>query len=318
MKQAFIKLHLSILLAGFTGILGKVITLNEGLLVWYRMMLAAVVMGIFLFIPRQQSTPQPPGGANRNHSLYPPSRGLGGGLSRGWTLFGVGSLLALHWVFFFGSIKASNVSVGVVCFSLTGFFTALLEPLLNHRRISFKELAFSLITLAGIVLIFHFDIRYRTGVVLGVVSSLLAALFTITNKQVGGKYTSSVMLFYEMLGGFLLLTLLMPFYLHFFPVETILPNAQDILYLLIFVVFCTVLLYLLQIDVLKQISAFTVNLNYNLEPVYSILIAMIFLGEAKELTFSFYIGLGLILLSVLLQTLEREFDIRHSTNTGKK
>jgi drug/metabolite transporter (DMT)-like permease len=308
MKQAFIKLHLSILLAGFTGILGKVITLNEGLLVWYRMMLAAVVMGILLFTPRQQSTPrqstpQPPkGGANRDYSLYPPFRGLGGWGRSVWSLFGVGSLLALHWVFFFGSIKASNVSVGVVCFSLTGFFTALLEPLMNYRRISFKELAFSLITLAGIVLIFHFDIRYRTGVVLGVVSSLLAALFTITNKQVAGKYTSSVMLFYEMLGGFLLLTLLMPFYLHFFPVETLLPNGQDIVYLLIFVVFCTVLLYLLQIDVLKQISAFTVNLNYNLEPVYSILIAMLFLGEAKELTFSFYIGLGLILLSVLLQT----------------
>ncbi|MDR3140601.1 MAG: DMT family transporter [Tannerellaceae bacterium] len=279
MKQAFIKLHLSILLAGFTGILGKVIALNEGLLVWYRMMFAAAVMGVVLLFRRYPRR-------------YPrPAR-----------LFGVGSLLALHWVFFFGSIKASNVSVGVVCFSLTGFFTALLEPLLNHRRVSFKELAFSLITLAGIGLIFHFDVRYRTGVALGVVSALLAALFTITNKQAGGKCASSVMLFYEMLGGFLLLTLLMPFYLYFFPVETMLPDAQDAVCLLIFAVFCTVLLYLLQIEVLKQISAFTVNLSYNLEPVYSILIAMLFLGEAKELSFSFYIGLGLILLSVLLQT----------------
>ncbi|MDR1624108.1 MAG: DMT family transporter [Tannerellaceae bacterium] len=277
MKQAFIKLHLSILLAGFTGILGKIITLNEGLLVWYRMMLAAVVMGGVLLLRRPR---------------YP----------RPYRLFGVGSLLALHWVFFFGSIKASNVSVGVVCFSLTGFFTALLEPLLNHRRASFKEVAFSLITLAGIGLIFHFDVRYRTGIVLGVVSALLAALFTITNKQAGGKCASSVMLFYEMLGGFLLLTLLMPLYLYFFPVETILPDTQDVAWLLIFVVFCTVLLYLLQIDVLKQISAFTVNLSYNLEPVYSILIAMLFLGEAKELSFFFYTGLGLILLSVLLQT----------------
>lgn len=277
MKQAFIKLHLSILLAGFTGIFGKVITLNEGLLVWYRMMLAAVVMGVVLLL-RLRRYPRP------------------------WRLFGVGSLLALHWVFFFGSIKASNVSVGVVCFSLAGFFTALLEPLLNHRRVSFKELAFSLITLAGIGLIFHFDVRYRTGIVLGVVSALLAALFTITNKQAGGKCASSVMLFYEMLGGFLLLTLLMPFYLYFSPVETMLPDRQDVACLLVFVVFCTVLLYLLQIDVLKQISAFTVNLSYNLEPVYSILIAMLFLGEAKELSFSFYTGLGLILLSVLLQT----------------
>jgi drug/metabolite transporter (DMT)-like permease len=300
MRQVFIKLHLSILLAGFTGILGKVITLNEGLLVWYRMMLAAVVMAVVLLLSNQPPNPLK-GGQRESLLLTPPL----GGWGVGWGLCrccGVGSLLALHWVFFFGSIKASNVSVGVVCFSLTGFFTALLEPLMNHRRISFKELAFSLITLAGILLIFHFDIQYRTGIVLGVISSLLAALFTITNKQVGSKYASSVMLFYEMLGGFLLLTLLMPLYLHFFPVETLLPNAQDVIYLLIFVVFCTVLLYLLQIDVLKQISAFTVNLNYNLEPVYSILLAMLFLGEAKELTFSFYIGLGFILLSVLLQT----------------
>jgi drug/metabolite transporter (DMT)-like permease len=284
MKQAFLKLHLSILLAGFTGIFGKLITLNEGLLVWYRMMLAAVVMGVVI-----------------RRNLSTPSSG-GWGSWSGWRLFGVGSLLALHWVFFFGSIKASNVSVGVVCFSLTGFFTALLEPLLNHRRVSFTELAFSLITLAGIGLIFHFDVQYRTGIVLGIVSALLAALFTITNKRVAGRCATSVMLFYEMLGGFLLLTLLMPLYLHFFPVETMLPTAQDVAYLLIFVVFCTVLLDLLQIDVLKHISAFTVNLSYNLEPLYSILIAMLFLGEAKELTPSFYIGLTLILLSVLLQT----------------
>jgi drug/metabolite transporter (DMT)-like permease len=303
MKQAFIKLHLSILLAGFTGIFGKIITLNEGLLVWYRMMLAAVVMGVVLVLRRRPNPPPIPLKGGLRETIETVGT-IGTNLSTpplgGWGVGG--SLLALHWVFFFGSIKASNVSIGVVCFSLTGFFTALLEPLLNHRRISFKEVAFSLITVAGIWLIFHFDVRYRTGIVLGIVSALLAALFTITNKRIVGRRPSSVMLFYEMLGGFLLLTLLMPLYLHFFPVETILPTTQDVAYLLLFVVFCTVFLYLLQIDVLKQISAFTVNLSYNLEPVYSILIAMLFLGEAKELTFSFYIGLGLILLSVLLQT----------------
>jgi drug/metabolite transporter (DMT)-like permease len=297
MKQAFIKLHLSILLAGFTGIFGKIITLNEGLLVWYRMMLAAVVMGVVVLPPNPLK-----GGLRGTNLSTPPLGGWGVGGGGGVSCGVAGSLLALHWVFFFGSIKASNVSIGVVCFSLTGFFTALLEPLLNHRRVSLRELAFSLITVAGIWLIFHFDAQYRTGIVLGIVSALLAALFTITNKRVVGRRSSSVMLFYEMLGGFLLLTLLMPLYLHFFPVETILPKTQDIAYLLIFVVFCTVLLYLLQIDVLKQISAFTVNLSYNLEPLYSILIAMLFLGEAKELTASFYTGLGLILLSVLLQT----------------
>ncbi|MDR0431013.1 MAG: DMT family transporter [Tannerellaceae bacterium] len=287
MKQAFIKLHISIVLAGFTGIFGKIIMLNEGLLVCYRMLITALVMLAILLL------------RTHAHTSFPNllRRGKTGG-----RLLGVGCLLALHWVFFFGSIKSSNVSIGVICFSLTGFFTAFLEPLMNKRKISFKELSFSLVTLLGILFIFHFDMRYRTGILLGIVSSLFAALFTITNKQVATGCPSGVMLLYEMTGGFLLLVLLMPFYLYFFPVATILPDKMDWIYLLLFSVFCTVLLYLLQIDVLKSISAFTVNLSYNLEPVYSILIAMLFLGEAKELNFSFYIGLGLIVFSVFLQT----------------
>ncbi len=281
MKKAFIKLHVSILLAGFTGIFGKIITLNEGLLVWYRMLITSLIMLAVLWISKRLQRVPP---------------------TKAWQMFGVGSLLALHWVFFFGSIKASNVSIGVICFSLTGFFTAILEPLLNGRRISFREVSFSLITLAGILLIFHFDARYRTGIILGIISSLLAALFTITNKKIGTDYASSIMLLYEMIGGFLCLTLLLPSYLYYFPVESILPDGKDVVYLLVFSVCCTVFLYLLQIDVLKTISAFTVNLSYNLEPVYSIIIAMLFLGESKELTFVFYIGLGLIILSVALQT----------------
>ncbi|MDH6305949.1 drug/metabolite transporter (DMT)-like permease [Parabacteroides sp. PF5-5] len=299
MRQAFIKLHISILLAGFTGIFGKIITLNEGLLVWYRMLITAIIMLLVLFTP-----PNPLKGGLEKRPSFPPFRGSGGesGGGMSFRMFGVGALLALHWVFFFGSIKASNVSIGVICFALTGFFTALLEPLMNKRRISLKEVAFSLITLLGILLIFHFDARYRTGILLGIVSALLAALFTITNKQLGKEYPSSVMLLYEMIGGFLLLSFLMPFYLYFFPTESIIPTGKDFLYLLVFSVFCTALLYLLQIDVLKTISAFTVNLSYNLEPVYSIIIAMLFLGEAKELNLYFYIGLGLIILSVLLQS----------------
>lgn len=159
-------------------------------------------------------------------------------------------------------------------------------------------------TVCGIVLIFQFDTRYRTGIIIGVISSALAALFTITNKKVGVRHASSMMLFYEMIGGFLGLTCLLPFYLHFFPVETILPGMTNFLYLLLLSLVCTIGLYLLQIQVLKQVSAFTVNLSYNLEPVYSIILAMLFFGEAKELNLAFYAGLGLILLSVLLQTRE--------------
>lgn len=283
MKDAFIKLHLSILLAGFTGLFGMLISLNEGLLVWYRMMFAAIMLYLILKVS--------------NKLLAIP-------VKEQLKIAGAGFILGLHWVFFYGSIKMANVSVGVVCFSLVGFFTALLEPLIIRRRFKVKELLFSLVTVAGIVLIFQFDMRYRSGIIVGIISSALAALFTITNKKVGASHPSRMMLLYEMAGGFLGLTCLLPFYLHFFPVDTILPDMTDFLYLLLLALVCTIGLYLMQIQVLKTVSAFTVNLSYNLEPIYSIILAMLFFGEAKELNTAFYIGLGLIIVSVLLQTRE--------------
>lgn len=280
MKQAFIKLHLSIILAGFTGIFGKLITLNEGLLVWYRMLITSLLLFILLKIWKK-------------FRLLP--------LQDMIRIGGVGFLLAMHWVFFYASIKASNISIGVVCFSLVGFFTAILEPFINHRRFSVTELILSLITLSGIILIFNLDMRYQSGIILGVISSALAALFTIMNKRVGADYTSSTMLFYEMVGGFICLSVILPVYLYNFQVDTLVPSTQNIIYLMVFSVFCTILLYILQIQALKSISAFTVNLSYNLEPVYSIVLAMAFFGEAKELNYSFYLGLTLIVLSTVLQ-----------------
>lgn len=215
----------------------------------------------------------------------------------------VGVILTLHWIFFYASIKSSNVSIGVVCFSMTGFFTAILEPIINRRRISLRELFFSIIALCGIALIFHFDTRYRVGILLGTISSALAACFVIANKRLGAttNYSWDVTLFYEMLGGFLFLSILLPFYLNFFPVESFFPGNLNLLYLVVFSIVCTIGLYMLQIQALKSISAFTLNLSYNLEPVYSIILAMIIFGEAKELNVSFYAGLGLIILSVFLQ-----------------
>lgn len=281
MRSTFLKLHISILLAGFTGLFGKLVSLNEGLLVCYRMLFAALILFLILWA---------------RGKLTPVSwREIG-------KIGGTGCLLALHWVFFYGSIKQANISIGVICFSSVSFFTACLEPLLYRRRISVVELLFSLITACGILLIFQLDIRYRTGILLGIISSALAALFTIANKKVGTGHSTTTMLLYEMTGGCLLLICLMPFYLHFFPAKSIFPAPTDFFWLLALAFFCTIGLYLLQIEVLKTISAFTVNLSYNLEPVYSIILAMLFFGEAKELTSAFYVGLGLIILSVVLQT----------------
>lgn len=280
MKQAYIKLHLSILLAGFTGIFGKLITLNEGLLVWYRVMMASLLLLVILKVSK------------RWHSIA-------------WRdilkIVGVGSILVTHWLFFYASIKSSSVSIGVICFSMTGFFTAILDPLINRRKILFQEVFLSLIAIVGIALIFHFDVHHRVGILLGTISSLFASLFVIANKRVGASQPSGMMLFYEMVGGFVYLSILLPFYLHLFPVDTIVPSHQDLIYLVLFVFFCTIMMCLLQIEALKQISPFTVNLSFNLEPIYSIILAIIIFNESEDFTLSFYVGLAMIFSSVLLQ-----------------
>ena len=216
---------------------------------------------------------------------------------------GTGFIVAMHWVFFYASIKYANVSIGVVCFSLTSLFTALFDPLINRRRFDTVELLLSMLTLAGIVLIFHFDTQYRTGIILGIISSMFAALFTVFNKRLVVKYDTPNITFYELGVGWLGVSLLMPFYLQAFPVESMIPSGMDALYLLLLSWFCTVLMYTLSMNALQKISAFTVNLCFNLEPLYTIILAFVIFRENEMLHGGFYAGLGLILLSVALQML---------------
>lgn len=298
LKKSFYKLHLSILISCFTSILGRVITLNEGLLVFDRLLFSFLILwGLMLY--------------KKRFCLVK--------LNELLKIFGVGFLMGFHWLFFYGSIKYANVSIGIICFSLVSLFTALIEPIINKHSLSIRELFFSLITLAGILLIFHFDSRYQVGIILGTLSSFFAALFTITNKRIAKRHTSTTMLLYELLGGTIALALTLPFYLHYFPVRTLIPGVKDLWYLLLLSFFCTIGLYLLQIQVLKKISAFTVNLTYNLEPVYTVILAMIIFQENKDLNLAFYIGMGLIILSVILQSFSvmcsNKYLLRNSENS---
>lgn len=292
-RKSFYKLHLSIVISCFTSIFGRLITLNEGLLVFDRLLISFCILFSLLLIKKRFCFVK---------------------LKELLKILGVGFLLGFHWLFFYGSIKYANVSIGIICFSLVSLFTALIEPVINRHRISFMELFFSLITLFGIMLIFHFDSRYQLGIMLGVISSFLAALYTITNKKVATHHPSVTMLLYEFLGGTIALGLIMPVYLHFFPVQTLIPSFRDIVYLLLLSFFCTIGLYFLQIQVLKKISAFTVNLTYNLEPVYTVILAMIIFQENKDLNAAFYIGMGLIILSVILQSLSVLYSSKCSKN----
>ena len=292
MKKDYFLLHLSVFIAGFTGVLGRLITLDSAILVWWRMAAAAVIMFLYLRFVQTRRGAADAFDASLQRFKFRDILQMGG----------VGMLLCLHWVFFYASIKASNVSIGVVCFSLVGFFTALFEPIINKHRFSGREFLFSLLTILGIYLIFHFDSRYRLGIALGVVSSALYALFAIANQRVGKHYEAKNMLLWEMVGGLIGLTCLIPLYNMFIPVGRLYPVGIDYAYLAFMVVICTIGLCLLQIIVLQKIPAFTVNLTYNLEPVYSIILSMFIFSEYKELNFSFCIGIALIILSVLLQT----------------
>lgn len=280
MKEALIKLHISVFLAGFTGVLGILIHMNEGLLVWYRIMITVVTLLALLKWKNQLQQVAP---------------------NMVWKLLGIGTLIALHWVFFYGSIKMSNVSIGLVCFASTGLFTALLEPVFNDRPFSWPDVGLGLLSLLGIMLIFQLDTRYREGIIAGIISAILAALFSVLNKRQVQKVEPRTMMIYELSGGLLILTLLMPIYLYYYPVETIFPTLSDWFWLLILSWLCTVLAMDLMLQALKKVSAFTQNLSLNLEPVYGILLAFVLFQENEKLNGSFYIGVTLIAISVLLQ-----------------
>ena len=280
MKKAFIQLHIAVLLAGLTGILGKLITLNEGLLVWYRLLLTAIALWILALVRRQSV------------------RISFSDLAR---IFGVGAIAALHWVSFYGSIKYSNVSVGLLCFSAVGFFTALIEPLLLRHRVDIVELLLGLLVIAGIFIIFQVDPHYKTGILIGLISALLGSLFPVLNKRLLQRIAPETVTLYELSGGFLFLSILLPLYLYFAPATHWLPGPGDWGWLLVLSLACTVLAFNLSMSALQKISAFTVNLSYNLEPIYGILLAFVVFREDKHLNGSFYIGFVLIILSIGLQ-----------------
>ncbi len=279
-QKAFIQLHLSVMLAGFTGLFGKLITLNEVDIVWYRMLFTSIILFVFTGLPQIE----------RKKLLQ---------------LGGCGALLGLHWMLFYGSIKASNVSIGVICYSLVGFFTAIIEPIIYRKKISTIEILFSLITVFGLLCIFSFDARYRYGISIGVLSSFVAALYGVCNKKVSVGVKTRTVLFYQMSAGLVVVSMIIPFYLMMFPAHQdvlVIPEGSNLWWMLCHALFCTVAMYILQIQALRTLSAFTVNLTYNLEPCYTIIIAFIVFHEARELNFSFYIGIALILISVILQT----------------
>lgn len=279
-KRSLIQLHVFVFLAGLTAPIGNLIQLNGLVLVFYRMLLTVLALfPIYLLHKKDVKVPN----------------------KEKLRLMMIGILIAIHWVCFYGSIKLANVSIALVCISSVGIFTAVLEPFIFKTKFVWNDIFIGLLSLLGIFCIFQFDIHFRTGIMVGLVSAFFASIFTIINKRLTVQHTTQTIQTFEMMGGlgFLLLVILgLNAYQH---TAFILPTNNDWFWLLILALVCTVLANHLMLNALKKISAFTMNVTLNLEPVYGIIIAIILFQEQKQMGKGFYLGIVLIAISVLLQ-----------------
>lgn len=280
MKSALIRLHIAVFLWGFTGVLGRTISLNEGWLVWWRMLITSVSLWVLFFFQKRI----------KKVSFH-------GFLKIAF----IGTVLSLHWLCFYGSIKYSNVSIALTCLSTSGLLSAFIEPLFFNRKINVYELLLGLFALAGITLIYITNLSYSIGIYIGLLSSVLTVLVSVMNKKFTEGYAPEAITLYQLTGGFLGLSFLMPLYNFLFPSVYKLPQHYDWLWLIILSWCCTILTFILYIKALKKVSAFTINLTLTLEPVYGIILAFIVYHENKNLSKYFFVGFGLILLAVCLQ-----------------
>jgi len=277
-KQAYLELHFAVLLYGITAILGDLITLPSTVLVWWRVLFTSVSL---LFLIRFGQTLK----------TIPRSLIL--------QYMGIGVIVALHWITFFGSIKYANASIALVCYATGSFFTSILEPLITKVKFKWHEIALGVLVIPGMALIVQsLEVRMLTGVWLGLISSVLAVLFSVLNKQLIDKADPYSITFLEMGSSWLFISLIFPFYFYQNEGLQFMPIGMDWFYLLFLALACTTLAYVLNLRALKHISAFAANLTMNMEPVYGIILAAIILQENKELAPDFYIGVVIIMSAV--------------------
>lgn len=285
--QYHILLHIIILMWGFTGILGKIISLDPLPIVWYRVLISVVSLGIILPILK------------RSFKLT--------SLREFILLAFVGIVVALHWVTFYISIDLSTASLGILCLSTTTVHVAWLEPLIMKRRFSWIELGLGLIVIYGIYFVSaDFNAQDYEALAYGLFSAFLAALFSVMNGKFAKTMAPSKITFYEMLiGGAFLTVLLMArgeFTSELFDLST-----KDILWLLFLGLLCTSFAFLVTVELIKRLGAFTVSLSVNMEPVYTIILAIFLLGEQKIVGTEFYIGSTIIVVVVLANAILKRF-----------
>ncbi len=273
----YLHLHLLVFIWGFTAILGALINIDAIPLVWYRMLLATVIVFIYFIV--------------RKKTLKVNSKAL-------LKFFIGGVLIALHWIFFFSAIKVSNISVALVSMSTGALFTSLIEPFFFKRKLIPLELIFGLIVVGGLYLIFNVESQYTLGIVYALFAAFLSALFTVLNGLYIQKHNADVISFYQLFFGVAFITIYILFTTGFTTESFSLTNS-DMLYLFILSSICTAYAFIVSVKIMKHLTPYTVMLTINLEPVYAIILALLIFGDKEKMSTPFYFGALIILTTVI-------------------
>lgn len=276
--KSYLNLHLIVFIWGFTAILGALITIDAENLVWYRMLLALIFLGGFIAVKKK--------------SFKVPVKEF-------FKLIFVGLLIALHWIFFFKAIHVSNVSITLSIFSLGAFFASLLEPLFYRRKVLWYEVFFGLIIIAGLGLILQVEIKYLTGVYYALAAIILGVLFTLMNGKLISDHEPSVITFYEFGAGVFFISVYFLFQGKF-TADFFEMSLKNWLLLFLLASICTAYAFTASVKVMQRLSPYTVMLTTNLEPVYGIILAYFILGGKEKMSVEFYIGAIIIVITVIL------------------
>ena len=269
-----------VLILGFTGIFGKLISLNTIELVWYRMLIAFITLFTFLAFKKELTK-------IKKKDFF----GL---------LF-VGSLVAVHWFFFFESIKVSNVSVAVVCLSTASFFSAMIEPFFLKRKPKLYEYILGIVVFVTLFLMLEAETKYTMGYIYGIIASFLGTLFTLYNAKYINRLEASKITMVEMLAGVIIFSMLMLINKEI-GISNLKININDFVYLFLLGTICTAAVFVWMVEIMKYISPYSLIMAINLEPIYSIVLALIIFSESEHMNLSFYVGASVIILVVFLES----------------
>lgn len=279
-NKHFLLLHIIVFIWGFSPVLGRYITADAWQLVWFRILITVGAMGIYLVFTKR--------------SFRLPAR-------QAWQLCGIGLIIMVHWLCFYGAIKVSNISVTMVAFSTGALFSSIIEPLFFRRAIRPYEVLIGLIIMGGIALIFSIETEFWLGICLGIAAAFTSALFSVFNSIMARQVPSAIISFYELSAALLGLTLFIAFTGGFTPRFFAL-DSHSLIGVSLLALVCTVFPFIASVNLSKHISPYTIVLTVNLETVYGILWAILFYKENKEVKPTFYLGVGIILLAIFFNS----------------